>query len=88
MAVKKGLLSGGNDELDPRKPASRLWVAVLLVKAMGLDAEATAKKTVQLSFKDSAKIPPEAVGYVAVAVERKLVNGRMTRPKSKEVSPP
>lgn len=75
MAVQKGLLSATDDELDPRKPASRLWVAVILVKAMGLDAEAAAKNTVQLTFKDAAEIPPEAIGYVAVAVERKLVNG-------------
>lgn len=75
IALQKGLLNANDEELDPRKPASRLWVATLLVKAMGLDAEAQAKMNAQLAFKDAAEIPAEAIGYVAVAVERKLVNG-------------
>jgi hypothetical protein len=45
------------------------------VKALKLDAEAQAKINTNLTFKDSNKIPAGSVGYVAVAVERGLING-------------
>lgn len=62
-------------EFNPLGHATRLDVAILLVKAMGLDAEAQANMDSVLTFADAARIPASAVGYVAVAVEKKLITG-------------
>ncbi|HLN64131.1 MAG TPA: S-layer homology domain-containing protein [Symbiobacteriaceae bacterium] len=59
----------------PEKDATRLDIAVLLVKAIGLEAEAEAKADTKLSFKDAQLIPSEYIGYVAVAVDHKLITG-------------
>lgn len=76
VAVDKNILpSMGDGLLRPQEPASRLWVSVLLVKALGYDAEAQSKMNVQLSFEDADQIPPNLVGYVAAAVDHKLVAG-------------
>ena len=52
-----------------------LFAATLLVKALGLEADATAKVNTQLTFKDEDKIPAGSVGYVAVATEKGIVTG-------------
>ena len=76
VAVEKGILPpAGDGELRAREPASRLWVSVLLVKALGYDAEAQGKMNVHLSFKDTADIPTNLIGYVAAAVDHQLVTG-------------
>ncbi|MBW7453618.1 S-layer homology domain-containing protein, partial [Paenibacillus sepulcri] len=54
---------------------TRLFAATLLVKALGLEADAKAKVNTQLSFKDADKIPAASVGYVAVALEKGLITG-------------
>lgn len=58
----------------PQREASRLWTAVMLVKAMGLEAEAQAAGQ-PLTFTDSDAIPADMVGYVAVAVRENLITG-------------
>jgi len=75
LALEKRIIDSTPDNFQPHKPASRLWVAVLLTKALGLQAEAEAKKNVQLTFKDAGAIPADLAGYVAVAVEKGLVKG-------------
>lgn len=76
VAVEKNILPpAGDGQLRPRDPASRLWVSVLLVKALGYDAEAQSKMSVQLPFNDAAAIPANLVGYVAAAVDHHLVTG-------------
>jgi len=55
--------------------ATRLWVAVLLVRALGYEAEAQAKMTADLPFRDADLIPASLVGYVAAAVDHELVEG-------------
>jgi hypothetical protein len=74
MLVKVGAL----DKDSPFRPlddATRLDVAVLLVNAMGLKAEAQAKMSTELHFKDAKLIPANLVGYVAVAVDHQLITG-------------
>src|SRR5690606_5409847 len=63
------------DKLQPNKPADRLWITTLLVKALDLEDEAKAKMNSKLSFKDAREIPAGSVGYVAVAVEKGIVQG-------------
>jgi len=76
VAVEQEILPVAEDGLlRPNEKASRLWVSVLLVRALGYDAEAQAKMTAELPFKDAALIPPSLVGYVAAAVDHELVTG-------------
>lgn len=72
--VKAGVLAR-DKAFRPLEDATRLDVAVLLVKAMGYDAEAAAKMSVTLPFKDAQLIPAEYVGYVAAAVDHELITG-------------
>lgn len=75
VALEKGLFDAGETELHPGQPASRLWVASLLVRAMGLENEALQKMNTKLPFADADRIPATSVGYVAVAVEKGILKG-------------
>ncbi len=78
MAVKDGLMGGvmenGARVFQGQKPATRLEVAVILVRALGLEALAKVDQT-KLEFADKADVPVWAAGYVAVALEKGLVTG-------------
>lgn len=75
VALEKDLFTETDTVIQPDKPATRLFAATLLVKAMGLDAEAKAKVNTQLAFKDAENIPAGSVGYVAEAIEKNLITG-------------
>ncbi|WP_409344675.1 S-layer homology domain-containing protein [Paenibacillus sp. MBLB4367] len=75
VAVENDLFLETDSSVQPDKAADRLWATMLLVKALKLDGEAKAKMNTKLTFKDADKIPAGAVGYVAVAVEKGLING-------------
>ncbi|KIL38745.1 S-layer protein [Gordoniibacillus kamchatkensis] len=75
VAAEHNLFAESDTAVQPNKPADRLWATTLLVKALNLDSEAQAKMNTKLTFKDADKIPAGSVGYIAVAVERGLVNG-------------
>lgn len=75
VALENNLFTETDALIQPEKPATRLFAATLLVKALGLEAEATAKVNTQLTFKDEDKIPAGSVGYVAVATEKGIVTG-------------
>lgn len=62
-------------ELRPNAPADRSWVAMVMVRAMGLEDKAQAKMGATLPFKDAKAIPRDRIGYVAVAVELNLFKG-------------
>lgn len=74
VLVKLGVISP-TERLAPESEATRLDIAVWLVKALGLEAEARAHMGTALAFKDAALIPADKVGHVAVAVEHKLITG-------------
>lgn len=75
VAVENDLFLETENKVNAEKAADRLWATMLLVKAMKWEDLAKSKMNVKLSFKDADKIPAGAVGYVAVAVEKGLVNG-------------
>jgi hypothetical protein len=72
--VKAGVVEK-NRALNPTSDATRTDIAVLLVRAVGLEAEARAKADAKLNFKDANQIPSAYVGHVAVAVDYRLING-------------
>lgn len=75
VALEHGLFDETADHVQPEKPASRLWMASLLVKALGMQDEALARMNQAPEFKDASAIPAGSTGYVNVAVEEGLVSG-------------
>ncbi len=75
VALENDLFSEADDSVQPNKDADRLWATTLLVKALKLEDEAKAKMNTALTFKDTKQIPAGSVGYVAVAVEKGLIDG-------------
>ncbi len=59
---------------QPNANADRLDFAVSLVRAAGLEAEAQGRAGVSLGLVDEDKIPSDLRGYVAVALERGLID--------------
>lgn len=74
-ALENDLFSENDDTVQPQKEGDRLWATTLLVKALKLDAQAKAKMNTTLPFKDAKQIPAGSVGYIAVAIEKGLVDG-------------
>lgn len=74
-ALENGLFAETDTSVQPQKEADRLWATILLVKALKLDGEALKQMNTKLNFKDANQIPAGSVGYVAVAVEKGLING-------------
>ncbi len=62
-------------ELNPRAAASREWVAMVMVRALGHEAQAQAKTNTSLSFTDAKDVSRTRVGYVAESVAMGLFNG-------------
>lgn len=72
--IKLGVIDA-QTAFNPLADATRLDVAVMLVKAMGYEAEAQAKMTAELNFQDAHLIPAELRGYVAAAIDHELITG-------------
>lgn len=71
-AVAAGIVGGFEDgTFRPAKEISRPELAVMIVRALGLEPEADA----ELSFADAAQIPAYARPYVATAVKLGLIQG-------------
>lgn len=75
VALQNGLFEPSEDKFEPQKPASRVWVASLMVRALGLEEEALARMTEIPNFKDAKAIPAGSIGYVNVAVDEGIVSG-------------
>jgi hypothetical protein len=75
VALENGLFNSTEDKIQPNKPASRLWVVNLLVRALDLEDKALNQMTEIPDFKDADQIPAGSVGYVNVAIEHGLING-------------
>jgi len=81
-----GILPEEEDQFLPGEAADRLWAAELLVRALGLQGEAELRAGEVVGFTDVKDVPPEKLGYLAVAVERSLLQGfpdGTFRPKEK-----
>ncbi|SEL20782.1 S-layer homology domain-containing protein [Paenibacillus sp. cl141a] len=75
-AVKAGLIKGqGNGEFGLGENLSRQDMAVLFIRALGIDASGKAAELGNLNFRDAASISNYAKDAVAAAVELKLLSG-------------
>jgi major membrane immunogen (membrane-anchored lipoprotein) len=75
VALEKGLFNSTEDKIQPNKPASRVWIVQLLVKALGLEEEALNQMTNIPDFDDVNDIPAGSIGYVNIAVEQGITTG-------------
>ncbi|WP_339272236.1 S-layer homology domain-containing protein [Paenibacillus sp. FSL W8-0187] len=82
LAFQQNLLdkqkeSGYTDEkvIWGAQKASREWITEVLVRSIGRTAEANAANNKATGFADNAKISPDRLGYVNVAVELGLAKG-------------
>jgi major membrane immunogen (membrane-anchored lipoprotein) len=75
VALENGLFNGTEDKIQSNKPASRVWIVQLLVKALGFEQEALSQMTNIPDFEDVADIPAGSIGYVNVAVEQGITTG-------------
>ncbi len=82
-----GMMSATGSTFNPQGLASRLDVAVALVRALGLDAEARAKAGtnvtvtndgVTYTLTDNAEIPSALRGYVQIALDKQLLQAFFT----------
>lgn len=72
----EGIINGYPDgTYRPEASVTTTEVVVMAVKLLGLDADAKAKADAQLVFSDEKNIPGWARGYVAVAVDKGLIDG-------------
>ncbi len=62
-------------EINPQAAASREWVATVMVRALGHEAQALGKMKSKLSFTDAGAVSPDRVGYVFEAVQMGLFEG-------------
>lgn len=71
-----GLAEGYPDgRFGPDEPLTRAELAVLLVRAAGLEQRAAVLRAARLSYRDAGQIPAWAVGAVAAAAEAGLIAG-------------
>ncbi|MFD1736967.1 S-layer homology domain-containing protein [Bacillus salitolerans] len=75
VALENGLFDASEDKVDPNKPASRVWISTILVRALGLEEQALQSMTDIPNFKDVKEIPAASIGYVNVAVEYGIFTG-------------
>src|SRR5690625_5004115 len=75
VGLENGLFEPSEEVFDPHKPATRAWVAALMVRALGLEDEALERMTEVPKFNDAETIPAGSIGYVNVAVAEEIVTG-------------
>ena len=74
LEFQKGILTAFPDNtFRPAAQVTRAEFSALLVRAMGLQGEATQKAQAQLAVSDAADVPAPLRGYVAVAIDHKLL---------------
>ncbi|HBQ87136.1 MAG TPA: hypothetical protein DER33_09510 [Syntrophomonas sp.] len=74
-AVDQGLIKTAESNFYAGAYASRAWMAQLMVRMIGKDAEATELSANKTTFTDDSSIPIWALGYVNAAVKYNIVAG-------------
>ncbi len=74
-ASKAGIIKGFNGSFNPDALITREEMAVMVIRALGLEAQAQQMAKTTLKFKDDTKISGWARGYVALEAQKDIVNG-------------
>jgi len=75
QGIMKGIETGHGKAFQGLKPATRLEVTVMIIRALGLEDQAKATDGSSLTFTDKAAIPSSLLGYVALAVDKGIITG-------------
>ncbi|WP_027415175.1 S-layer homology domain-containing protein [Aneurinibacillus terranovensis] len=75
LAIEKGLIKPSEQRFAPDQPATRQWVAQLMVRMIGKESDVGKTTGNNASFTDSNSISDWAKGYVQVAVNDGLISG-------------
>lgn len=75
FALDKGLIVPAENSFTAGSPASRAWIAQLLVRAINKNDEALQAASVTPNLNDAAAIPGWAVGYVNTGMKYQLLTG-------------
>ncbi|MBI3998321.1 MAG: S-layer homology domain-containing protein [Armatimonadetes bacterium] len=74
IGFQRGVISAYPDNtFRPRQSVTRAELATVIVRAVGLEAEAVRRANDRLVVADAGDIPAEARGSVVVAIDRKIV---------------
>jgi len=74
--VDKGLIDGYTDDtFRPSRQITREEMAVILIRAAGLEDEADDARNDGLDFRDEAQVQKWARGAVVIAVEKEIISG-------------
>ncbi|KXG73999.1 S-layer homology domain-containing protein [Thermotalea metallivorans] len=75
--VAKGIIdkSEYGTKYSPNEKITRIEMAKMIVRAMGLDAEAKEKANQATKFADDKSIKAKDKGYIIIASENKIING-------------
>lgn len=79
VAIEAGIIVPHNRNLNPNRSADRLAVTVMVIRAIGREAQAQASMGQTLPFRDAASVPAWAVGYLAVALDLGILTGYADR---------
>jgi hypothetical protein len=70
----KGVVAGYGEEYKPNDPITKEQAVVMLIRVLGLEAEAK-DQTIPVTFRNPDKVSPYARPAVALAVQRGIVTG-------------
>jgi hypothetical protein len=74
ITFQRGLIAPFPDNtFRPRTPVTRADLAVMMVRALGFDTEASRRANDRLVVADAGSIPAEARGAVVVALDKKIM---------------
>lgn len=73
-AAHLGLMKGDSGRFRPGDPVTRAEMATILIRALGREGDAEAKKA-SIPFRDASAVPEWAKGSVALAAEIGLIRG-------------
>lgn len=75
FAIDKGLIVTAEEDFSADKLANRAWMARLVVRMIGKDAEAALNASDLSTFTDAVDMPSWSKGYINTAVKYDLISG-------------
>lgn len=74
-AARRGIIKGSDGRFRPDDPVTREEMAAMILRTLGQEAAAQAAASRMLPFRDATEVAAWARGYVALALERGLLQG-------------
>ncbi|MHB8928404.1 MAG: BsuPI-related putative proteinase inhibitor [Bacillota bacterium] len=75
QGILNGIETGHGKAFQSMKPATRLEVTIMIIRALGLEDQAKANDGSSVTFTDKAAIRSSLLGYVALAFDKGIITG-------------